>query len=192
MEASRVVFLGGLTYFVYGFISWLSLGSFVPPIPFKPALFFLVTMIALIQAPTVPSRLRILFGTFILLYTLANTYFWEMFFGHQFMEQHVAGQLDIFLLFAVLMLVVFNFTYISASINQKNQRLLLNCAHILVLPFFFAWPSLTSLDLILVVLSLMHLLISSTTLFHRTPLLSPIFAFLLLLNALFIGVGWMV
>jgi hypothetical protein len=187
MEPQRAIFLGGLTYIMYGGLSMLSLGSFVPPIPIKPLLFLVVTVIALALSKSVSARLRMLFGTFVLLYTLSNVYFWEMFFNHEFIEQNVVGQLNIFVLFAVFMLVFFNVFFVTASFNNQRQRILLHCIFVMILPFFVAWPSLKVLDVILSVLAILFVAVSFVPQIQRSENYALVFMQLLLLNALMVA-----
>jgi hypothetical protein len=192
MDANRLVFLGGLTYLVYGGLSLLSVGSFLPPVPFKPVLFLIVTLGAMVLDKNSSKQLRVLFGAFILLYSLSNVFFWEMFFGHEFLHVNVVDQLDIFLLFGILLLFGFNFMFIASSVDNKRQRLVLNIFHATALPIFVLRPSLETLDIFLIGLAVFHVIIVYWNAIDKAVSISPVYAHLLSLNALLICLDMLV
>jgi hypothetical protein len=82
--------------------------------------------------------------------------------------------------------------FVTATIDDKRQRLVLNIIHATALPIFVVRPSLETLDVILMGLAVFHGVIVYWNAIKTSASIPSVYAHLLGLNALLICMDWLV
>src|SRR5690554_2394176 len=91
MEALRkTVVIGCLVYGLYGLVSLFDLGTFIPPIPFKPFLFsiFLIAYVSVSRKDFSPL-LRISLLVWMMSLIFVGQYFVEFFFDYEMVDFYI-------------------------------------------------------------------------------------------------------
>lgn len=111
-KLNKTVTIGCLIYGLYGLISWLNVGAFVPPIPLKPFLFlaFLVAFIIINKQNNFTS-LNIFFLVWLTTLIFVGQYLAETFFDFESVQFYMNVIEPFVLLGSILAFIVFVFIF---------------------------------------------------------------------------------
>lgn len=122
-KLSKTVSISCLIYGLYGLVSWLDVGAFVPPIPLKPFLFvaFLLAFVFSIRQ-NIFTSLNISFLLWLVTLVFVGQYLVETFFDFEFVHLYMNSIEPFILLGSIFAFIVFVFNF-SRKIGSSSIRI---------------------------------------------------------------------
>ncbi|MDX1652744.1 MAG: hypothetical protein R3277_09640 [Brumimicrobium sp.] len=159
-QLRKVVAVSGLTYFLYGLISWFQLGVFLPPLPFKSILFvifFFVGIYGLIRKKYI-SFIDLIFFSWLGVLIITEQSLLEFFFSEGAII-YFQINVEIYLrLLEVLLFVCFNTLIIFYLKNSDLLRYLFYGVLLISVICIFIFPALVSPEYVIILISLLYFL----------------------------------